>query len=275
MDAQPPAQSQVIVGVRLRRGGPIHDFSPGPLRLRRDDAVLVETEQGSQVGTVVAVWSVRRARGSLARVIKKADARDLGRQDRWLQRERDLHRTVFALIRTRALAAKLVKVESDADGTLATVVLCTEERLDLRDLGREIADTLQLRVEVKQMGARDDARVAGGVGICGRELCCSSWLHEFAPVTVKMVKEQGLSVTPSKLAGQCGRLKCCLRYEYQTYRDLRRDLPALGKHVTTVKGDGRIVRQNILRQTAILSREEDDVEVEVTLDDLVTPREPA
>jgi cell fate regulator YaaT (PSP1 superfamily) len=273
MDEQPAAHSQVIVGIRLRRGGPIHDFSPGPLRLRRDDAVLVETEQGSQVGTVVAIWNARRPTAPLARVIKKADARDLGRRDRVLQRERDLHRTVLGLVHGRGVPAKLVKVEIAADGTWATVFVSTEERLDLRDFGREVADALQTRVEVKQVGARDGAKATGGVGICGRELCCSSWLRAFEPVTVKMVKEQGLSVTPSKLAGQCGRLKCCLRYEYQTYRELRRDLPGVGKRVTTVKGDGKVLRQKILGQTVIVSREDDGVEVEVTLDDLVTARE--
>jgi len=129
-----------------------------------------------------------------------------------------------------------------------------------------------MRVEVKQIGARDETKVTGGMGPCGRELCCSSWLQEFQPVSVKMAKEQGLSLNPAKLAGMCGRLKCCLRYEFQTYVELRRGLPKVGARVSSVKGDGTIVRQNVLRQTVVLRRAEDEVEVEATLDDLVAPR---
>jgi cell fate regulator YaaT (PSP1 superfamily) len=132
---------------------------------------------------------------------------------------------------------------------------------------------LQVRAELKQIGSRDETKVTGGVGPCGRELCCSSWLQEFQPVSVKMAKEQGLALHPAKLAGMCGRLKCCLRYEYQTYGELRRSLPPVGARVTSVKGDGAVVRLNLLKQTVIVRRTEDDLEVEATLEDLVAPRD--
>jgi cell fate regulator YaaT (PSP1 superfamily) len=202
-------------------------------------------------------------------VIKKADSRDLAREDQNLQRERQHCRAALELVRGRELPVKLVKAESSFDGSKVTFFLAGEERVDLRDLGRDLAELLRTRVEMKQIGARDETKVTGGVGPCGRELCCSSWLQEFQPVSVKMAKEQALSLNPSKLAGMCGRLKCCLRYEYQTYVELRRVLPPVGTRVESVKGDGVVVRQNVLRQTVVVRRSEDEVEVETSRDDLV------
>jgi cell fate regulator YaaT (PSP1 superfamily) len=262
----------LAVGVRFRPSGKVYEFDPGPLVLAREDRVLVETERGPALGTVVVPPRLRPTSRGLQRVIKKADARDLAREDQNLQRERQHYRTALELVRARDVAAKLVKAESAFDGSKVTFFFAGEERLDLRDLGRDLAQLLRTRVEMKQIGARDETKVTGGVGPCGRELCCSSWLQEFQPVSVKMAKEQGLSLNPSKLAGMCGRLKCCLRYEYDSYVDLKRALPAVGARVESVKGDGVVVRQNILRQTVVVRRAEDGVEVETTRDDLVVPR---
>jgi cell fate regulator YaaT (PSP1 superfamily) len=122
---------------------------------------------------------------------------------------------------------------------------------------------------MKQIGARDETKLVGALGPCGRELCCSSWLREFHAISVKMAKEQDLSLNPSKLAGMCGRLKCCLRYEYETYLELRRSLPGVGRRVTCVKGDGVVVKQLPIRESVVVRRDEDGVEVEATLEDLV------
>jgi cell fate regulator YaaT (PSP1 superfamily) len=259
----------LAVGVRLRPNGRVYEFD---LVLARDDRVLVETERGAALGTVVAPPRPRAAARPLQRVIKKADGRDLAREDQSLQREREHHRAAIDVVRGRGLAVKLVKTEVTADAGKVTFFFAADERVDLRDVGRELADALRMRVETKQIGARDETKVTGGVGPCGRELCCSSWLQEFQPVSVKMAKEQSLSLNPSKLAGMCGRLKCCLRYEYQTYVELRRALPAVGARVESVKGDGVVVRHNVLRQTVVVRRAEDGVEVEATRDDLVAAR---
>jgi cell fate regulator YaaT (PSP1 superfamily) len=272
MDEHPVADTTAAVGIRFRPSGKVYDFDPGPLLLHPDDRVLVETERGPALGTVVVGARPRPVVRGLQRVIKKADARDLAREDQMLQRERQHHRTVLELVRERGLPAKLVKAESTIDGSRITFFVAADSRLELRDLTRELGQLLHTRVDVKQVGARDETKVTGGVGPCGRELCCSSWLQEFQPVTVKMAKEQGLALNPSKLAGMCGRLKCCLRYEYQTYGELRRTLPALGAQVQCVKGDGQVVRLNVLRQTVVVRRAEDGVEVEATLEDLVAPR---
>ncbi|HYR96795.1 MAG TPA: regulatory iron-sulfur-containing complex subunit RicT [Candidatus Binatus sp.] len=262
----------LAVGVRFRPSGKIYDFDPGQLLLARDDRVLVETERGPALGTVVVPPRQRAATRGLQRVIKKADARDMAREDQNLQRERQHYGAALEVVRSRNVAIKLVKAESAFDGSKVTFFFAGEERVDLRDLGRELAETLHTRVDMKQIGARDETKVTGGVGPCGRELCCSSWLQEFQPVSVKMAKEQALSLNPSKLAGMCGRLKCCLRYEYQTYVELRKTLPAVGARIESVKGDGVVVRQNVLKQTVVVRRADDGVEVEAGRDDLVVRR---
>ncbi len=262
----------LVVGIRFRPAGQIYDFDPGGLHLQRDDRVLVETDRGPTLATVATPPYHRPVSRPLHRVIKKADARDLAREDRNLQRERELHRTVLGVLGPRGAQYKLVKVESALDGSRVTAFVAADERLDLRDVARELADTLHTRIEIKQIGARDEAKVAGGLGVCGRELCCSSWLREFQPVAVKMVKAQGLALNPSKLAGQCGRLKCCMRYEYETYLELKRGLPGIGTQVESVKGNGQVVAHNLLKQTVVVRRADDGVQVETTLEDLVTRR---
>ncbi|HYV56463.1 MAG TPA: regulatory iron-sulfur-containing complex subunit RicT [Candidatus Nitrosopolaris sp.] len=272
MDERTVDTHPLAVGIRFRPTGRIYDFDPGPLILQRDDRVLVETERGPALGLVVVPPRPRPAVRSLQRVIKKADARDLAREDQNLQRERSQYRAALELIRGRSLPIKLVKAESAFDGSKVTFFCVAEDRADFRGVVSELGELLHTRVEVKSIGARDETKSTGGVGPCGRELCCSSWLQEFQAVGVKMAKEQGLSLNPSKLAGMCGRLKCCLRYEFQTYTELKRALPAVGAKVASVKGDGAVVRQNILKQTVVVRRAEDNVEVEITLDDLVAPR---
>jgi len=271
MDEQTVDAHTLAVGIRFRPTGRIYDFDPGPLILQRDDRVLVETERGPALGLVVVPPRPRPAVRPLQRVIKKADARDLAREDQNLQRERGHYRVALDLIRARTLPIKLVKAESAFDGSKVTFFCVAEDRVDFRGLVNELAELLHTRVDMKSIGARDETKVTGGVGPCGRELCCSSWLQEFQAISVKMAKEQGLSLNPSKLAGMCGRLKCCLRYEFQTYAELKRTLPPVGARVESVKGDGVVVRQNILKQTVVVRRAEDNVEVETNLDDLVAP----
>ncbi len=192
----------------------------------------------------------------------------------FLAGDRPLRRGERVLVESEA-GARVGTVEVEPHEPAQTIDLfyfVAEGRVDFRDLVRDLANTLRVRVEMKQIGARDETKVTGGLGPCGRELCCSSWLRDFEAVTVKMAREQGLALNPSRLAGMCGRLKCCLRYEYATYVELKRALPNLGKRVQCVKGDGKVVRQNILKQTVLIQREEDGGVVEVTLEDLVASR---
>jgi cell fate regulator YaaT (PSP1 superfamily) len=268
-----PEALPLVVGIRLRPGGPVYDFDPGTLALRRDERVLVETERGPALGAVVSPPLRRASPRRLQRVLQLADPRDLALEDDQLQRQHDLRRTVLQIFRERELPIKLVKIERPAEGGRAIVYYACEERYEHRDLARDLANALALRVEMRQIGARDEAKVAGGVGVCGRELCCSSWLREFQAVSVKMAKAQGLALNFTKLAGQCGRLKCCMRYEYQTYLELRRDLPAIGSRIESVKGNGEVVGQSLLKQTVRVRRDEDGEVFDVTLDELVARRQ--
>ena len=267
----PQPDLPLVVGVRLRAGGPIYDFDPGPLVLRRYDRVMVDTDRGPALGTVEVAPLRRRTPRRLQRVVELADPRDLGHEDEELQRQRELQRSVLALIRERELPIKLVKAHLAATGDKVSVFYASEERFEHRHLARDLASALGLRIEMRQIGARDEARQSGGVGVCGRELCCSSWLREFEAVSVKMAKAQDLALNFPKLAGQCGRLKCCLRYEYQTYVELRRELPKVGRKVESTKGDGKVVRQSILKQTVTVRLEDDEL-VEVSLEELVERR---
>ena len=267
-----PPSNINVVGVQFRYAGRIYDYDSGALPLQCGDRVIVQGERGTNLGTVsVAPRTLRPAevQNPLPRVVKKADPRDLAREEANLDRGREAQRICAHRIRERRLAMKLIKAECVFDGSKIIFYFFAEDRVDFRDLVRDLAQTLHTRIEMKQIGNRDETKIIGGIGPCGRELCCSSWLREFRPVSVKMAKEQGLSLNPSKLAGMCGRLKCCLRYEYDTYVDLGRALPNIGSSVESVKGDGVVTRHNVLRQTVMIRRSDDNSEVEATLEDLV------
>lgn len=261
-----------VVGVQFRHAGQIHQYDAGNLPLDRGDRVLVQVNRGSDLGTVAVPpreVAESEVKAHLPRVIRRADHRELGREQVNLRRARDAEQICLHRIRERGMRMKLVKSESAYDGSKMTFFFFAEGRIDFRDLVRDLSQTLHTRIEMKQIGNRDETKLIGGVGPCGRELCCSSWLREFSAVSVKMAKEQGLSLNPSKLAGMCGRLKCCLRYEYDTYLELGRTLPRVGTRVESVKGNGVVSRQNLLKQTVLVRRDDDGVEVEAQLEDLV------
>jgi cell fate regulator YaaT (PSP1 superfamily) len=264
-----------IVAVSLQQTGHLYNFLAGDRILRRGERVLVESEAGARVGTV-EIEPHEPAQtidlSQLRPIIRIASDNDFHLEQENLSREANARRMCVERIRERRIQMKLVSADYTFDGRKVTFYFVAEGRVDFRDLVRDLANTLRVRVEMKQIGARDETKVTGGLGPCGRELCCSSWLRDFEAVTVKMAREQGLALNPSRLAGMCGRLKCCLRYEYATYVELKRALPNLGKRVQCVKGDGKVVRQNILKQTVLIQREEDGGVVEVTLEDLVASR---
>jgi cell fate regulator YaaT (PSP1 superfamily) len=264
-----------IVAVSLQQTGHRYNFLAGDAALKRGDRVLIESEAGTRVGTV-EVEPHEPARSidtsTMRAIIRVASDDDFNIEKENLAREANAHRLCVERIRAHRLQMKLVNADYTFDGRKAVFYFVAEGRVDFRDLVRDLANSLRVRVEMKQIGARDETKVTGGLGPCGRELCCSSWLRDFEAVTVKMARDQGLALNPSRLAGMCGRLKCCLRYEYATYVELKRALPNLGKRVQCVKGDGKVIRQNILKQTVLIQREEDGGVVEVTLEDLVASR---
>jgi len=272
LDAPTPS-TRSTVGVKFKTAGAIFPHDRGRLVLAEGDLVVVETERGTALGTITAPSAGASKAGERApRVLRKADQRDLARDELNKEREREALHLCLQRIRDRKMPMKMIGVRYQFDGGRAVFYFAAEGRVDFRELVRDLAQALRTRIEMKQIGARDETKMVGGIGPCGREQCCSSWLREFQAVSVKMAKEQGLSLNPSKLSGMCGRLKCCLRYEYDTYLALRRPLPRIGTSVTSLKGDGQVVGQNVLKQTAVVRRLEDGTEVEVTLADLVEKR---
>jgi cell fate regulator YaaT (PSP1 superfamily) len=264
-----------IVGVSLQAVGRVENFLAGSLALKRGDRVLIESEAGMRLGTV-EIEPHEPAHtldlSALKPVTRPATDDDFRVESDNLTREAYARRLGVEKIRERGVAMKLVNVDYSFEGRKATFYFTAEDRVDFRNLVRDLANILNVRIEMKQIRARDETKVTGAVGPCGRELCCSSWLRDFEAVTVKMAREQGLALNPSRLAGMCGRLKCCLRYEYGTYLELKRNLPGIGKRVQSVKGDGKVLRQNILKQTVMLQLEGEGGVVEATLEDLVDSR---
>lgn len=241
-----------VAGVKFRAAGTIHEYDAGELSYARGERVIVESERGSVVATI-AVGSRRMpASGALHRILRRATPEELSRLDRNADREREALRFARECARARKLPIKLVRAEYGlSSGKLAVYFSVTgdeRQRVDTRDLGRELSTRLRARVELRQVGARDEARMVGGIGSCGRELCCSTFLPSFAPVSIKMAKDQGLVLNPTRVTGQCGRLKCCLVYEQDLYAELRKTLPKIGKRVRTPGGSGKVVELDVLRQ---------------------------
>jgi cell fate regulator YaaT (PSP1 superfamily) len=267
----------MIVAVGFQTAGHLHSYLAGDLALKRGDRVMVEGENGPRIGTIEIEPHEGAQTLNLAAmrpVMRIVNDRDLRTEEDTLSREYHAERLCAERIRERGLEMKLVKAEYSFDGRKAVFYFIAENRIDFRELVRDLANTLRVRVEMKQIGARDETKELGGVGPCGRELCCSSFLRDFDAVTVKMARDQGLALNPSRLAGMCGRLKCCLKYEYGTYLELKRALPNPGKRVEAVQGAGKVLRQNILKQTVLIQLEGDGGVVEATLEDLVDTRAP-
>ena len=261
-----------IIGVSLQKTGHLSSYLAGDFPLRRGDRVLVDSENGTRVGTVEIEpheAALTLDLSGVRPIVRPASDDDLRVEEEVVTREARARQLCLERIRERTLAMKLVSAEYAFDLRKVVFYFVAEGRIDFRDLVRDLANTLRVRVEMKQIGARDETKVTGGLGPCGRELCCSSWLRDFEAVTVKMAREQGLALNPSRLAGMCGRLKCCLRYEYATYTELKRNIPNIGKRVQSVHGDGKVVRQNILKQTVFIQLEPEGGVVEATLEDLV------
>ncbi|MBF6569267.1 MAG: stage 0 sporulation protein [Candidatus Binataceae bacterium] len=269
------SQTPRIVGLSMRQVGPIENFLAGDHELKRGDRVLVDSDAGLRLATVEVEPQEANPTlnvSTLKSIKRPATENDFRIEADNLTRETYARRLTVEKILERDVPMKLVNVEYSFDARKATFYFTAEDRIDFRTLVRDLANILNVRIEMKQIRARDETKVTGALGPCGRELCCSSWLRDFETVTVKMAREQGLALNPSRLAGMCGRLKCCLRYEYATYVELKRNLPAIGKLVQSVKGDGRVLRQNILKQTVTIQLDGEGGQVDAAMEDLVDKR---
>ncbi len=259
-----------IAGVRFRRAGKLYPFAVGDLELKRDQRVIVETASGLEIGTVVyadkeAAEDSEEVKG-IRKVVRLATAEDLEREGRNRQKEANAFRTCEEKIAKHKLAMKLVAVEYTFDGNKILFYFTADNRVDFRELVKDLASVFHTRIELRQIGVRDETRILGGLGICGRELCCHSYLADFSPVSIRMAKDQSLSLNPTKISGTCGRLMCCLKNEEDTYEYLNSRLPGLGDQVIIKDGNvkGTVKSVNVLRQTVeVLITGDDDTDIRI------------
>ena len=256
-----------VIGVRFRTAGKIYFFSPGGLELKAGDKVIVETARGVEFGSVVTgIKEVPDDQISqpLKPVIRIATQDDVRREAKNREKEKEAFKICQEKIRKHGLEMKLIDAEYTFDNNKVLFYFTADGRIDFRELVKDLASVFRTRIELRQIGVRDETKIRGGIGICGRPMCCHTYLTEFAPVSIKMAKEQNLSLNPTKISGVCGRLMCCLTNEEETYEELNSHLPSIGDYVTTPeKLKGEVQSVNVLRQTVkvIVSLDNDEKEV--------------
>ena len=250
-----------VIGVRFRPAGKIYFFAPGKYNIHTGDKVIVETARGVEFGTVVTGQrdvEDDKITQPLKPVIRIATQDDIRKEEKNREKEKEAFGICLEKIRKHGLEMKLIDAEYTFDNNKVLFYFTADGRIDFRELVKDLASVFRTRIELRQIGVRDETKIRGGIGICGRPLCCNTYLSEFAPVSIKMAKEQNLSLNPSKISGVCGRLMCCLTNEEETYEELNSRLPSNGDHVTTPEGlKGDVQSVNVLRQ---------QVKVIVTLD---------
>lgn len=251
-----------IIGVRFRTAGKIYFFDPAKFPIKRGDHVIVETARGVEYGTVVGdprMVEDDKVVQPLKPVLRVATKRDDEQEANNKLKEKDAFKICLEKIKKHNLEMKLIDAEYTFDNNKVLFYFTADGRIDFRELVKDLASVFKTRIELRQIGVRDETKIIGGMGICGRILCCHAHLSEFVPVSIKMAKEQNLSLNPTKISGVCGRLMCCLKHEEETYEELNRKLPNVGDHVTTCDGlKGEVSGVNVLRQL---------VKVVVTVDD--------
>jgi len=249
-----------IVGVRFKKAGKVYYFDPsGYTDLKVNDWVIVETTRGTEAGRVIIpptnlpTWEGDM---KLKPIIRRADWRDLTEMVRLRLKEPEVLAMARAKVAEYNVPMKLIRAEYNFDGGRLTFYFSSEQRVDFRDLVRELAKLLQTRIELRQIGVRDEARLLDGVGKCGLTLCCSTWLTDFPRVTIKSAKNQGLPLNPTEISGVCGRLLCCLTYENEHYTTVRGELPKVGTKITDVHGSGQVSHLDLIHETATITWED-------------------
>ncbi|SCG81738.1 Stage 0 sporulation protein yaaT [Proteiniborus sp. DW1] len=238
-----------VVGVRFKKAGKIYYFDPDNIDIKKDDFVIVETARGIEFGqAVVGIKEIKEEEivPPLKRVLRVATEEDIALNQENIQKEKEAFETCLKKIEEHGLDMKLIDVEYTFDNNKVIFYFTADGRVDFRELVKDLAAIFKTRIELRQIGVRDESKMIGGLGPCGRTLCCSTFLGEFAPVSIKMAKEQSLSLNPTKISGICGRLMCCLKYEHEMYEKILEKLPSIGSVVMTPNGKGIVVETNTL-----------------------------
>ena len=240
-----------VVGVRFKEAGKVYYFDPGDLEIELYSNVIVETARGIEFGQVVVAnreVPEEEIVAPLKKVIRIATEEDKQHAARNDEKEKEAFEICLQKIRAHNLDMKLIDVEYTFDNNKILFYFTADGRVDFRELVKDLASVFKTRIELRQIGVRDESKMMGGLGICGRVLCCKSFLGEFQPVSIKMAKEQGLSLNPAKISGACGRLMCCLKYEQEAYEDLLTRVPKVGAIVDTPEGQGTVEEVSLLKE---------------------------
>jgi len=274
MNEQTDRQKVRVVGVRFHPGGKIYHFDPaGCEDLVRGDYVVVDTVRGRQIGQVAYLGTVDAEEATdLKPILRRATGRDLALYDQWQEKARDALAAARRMVREMGLEIKLSTAEYTIDGRQLTLLYVAGTKEQLQRLQSRLSKTLRTKIELRQIGPRDHARLLGGYGACGEPRCCSRFLSDFVPISIRMGKTQGISLTPSEITGMCGRLRCCLAYEHEMYLEACRDLPKRKARVRTPYGTGKVVDLLPLKEMVVVQI--DDRRVEVPADEVeVLPKQ--
>lgn len=258
---------KIIIGVSFRQAGKVYFFDPGDEQIERGEHVIVETAKGVEYGTVVVPnreMAEEKIVAPLKKIIRVATPKDEDIELKNREKEKDAYKICLEKIAKHRLEMKLIAAEYTFDNNKLLFYFTADGRIDFRELVKDLASVFRTRIELRQIGVRDETKICGGIGICGRTLCCQSYLSEFAPVSIKMAKEQNLSLNPTKISGVCGRLMCCLKNEEEAYEELNSRLPHIGSHVKTAEGlDAEVQSVSVLKQLVKVIVFLDDGEKEV------------
>ena len=252
-----------IVGVRFKAGGKVYFFSPGELDIKEGDSVIVETARGMEFGTVSSGPRDVKKKDivkPLKKVVRLANEKDIEKNKANLEKRNETMSICQEKIDKHHLEMKLVDVEYTFDNNKIIFYFTADGRIDFRELVKDLASVFRMRIELRQIGVRDEAKMMGGVGNCGRGLCCHEWMNDFHPVSIKMAKTQNLSLNPVKISGICGRLMCCLKYENDVYAELKKGMPNMGDRIKIKEGIAVVTESNILEQVVkcrLIEEEED------------------
>ena len=258
---------KIIIGVSFRQAGKVYFFDPGDEQIERGEHVIVETAKGVEYGTVVVPnreMAEEKIVAPLKKIIRVATPKDEDIELKNREKEKDAYKICLEKIAKHRLEMKLIAAEYTFDNNKLLFYFTADGRIDFRELVKDLASVFRTRIELRQICVRDETKICGGIGICGRTLCCHSYLSEFAPVSIKMAKEQNLSLNPTKISGVCGRLMCCLKNEEEAYEELNSRLPHIGSHVKTAEGlDAEVQSVSVLKQLVKVIVFLDDGEKEV------------
>lgn len=241
-----------VVGVRFKKAGKIYYFDPADMDIQKDTYVVVETARGIEFGEcVIGIKEISEDAivAPLKSVLRIATEEDINKHFKNKNKEKDAFEICLKKIQEHGLTMKLIDVEYTFDNNKVIFYFTADGRVDFRELVKDLATIFKTRIELRQIGVRDEAKMLGGLGPCGRPMCCSTFLGDFASVSIKMAKEQNLSLNPTKISGLCGRLMCCLNYEQSTYEDIRKRMPKVGSIVKTSEGTGEVFSNNIVKES--------------------------